>query len=144
MQSKRGEKELEPSWWYLQHKINRTFISYIWELSSATFKKSKTKAPYISWVWIAFIPNPLWWHVSDSSNKCSTLCHQKHFQLLKKKLEKLWKGIKARDSITLTIAIEFSRPELMPKSVIFGSPLRFTSRFAGLMSLWTRCLTPCK
>uniref|UniRef100_A0A2P2LQ69 MAP kinase kinase n=1 Tax=Rhizophora mucronata TaxID=61149 RepID=A0A2P2LQ69_RHIMU len=42
------------------------------------------------------------------------------------------------------MATEFSRPALMPKSVIFGSPLRLTSKFAGFMSLCTKCLTPCK
>jgi hypothetical protein len=35
----------------------------------------------------------------------------------------------------LTIATEFSKPALIPKSVIFGSPLRFTSKLAGFMSL---------
>lgn len=36
-----------------------------------------------------------------------------------------------------TIAIVLSKPALTPKSVIFASPLRFTSKFAGFISLYT-------
>lgn len=43
-----------------------------------------------------------------------------------------------------TIAIELSRPELIPKSVILGSPLRLINRLAGLMSRCTKCLTLCR
>ncbi len=40
--------------------------------------------------------------------------------------------------------IEFARTALTPKSEILTSPLWFTSKLEGLMSLWMICLTWCR
>lgn len=62
---------------HLQHQIDWSISSCIWELSSTTLKQSKTEAPYISWIRIALIANTLGWHVCHGPNKSSTLVNHK-------------------------------------------------------------------
>lgn len=62
---------------HLQHQIDWSISSCIWELSSTTLKQSKTEAPYIGRIRIALIANTLRWHVCHSPNKSSTLVNHK-------------------------------------------------------------------